>query len=182
MHAYRSFINASTEQVHKLDGQYRAAKEALEQDIAAAQSQVGCALGLWVQEHGWAPPCVRCHGKSAAGPLLLLPVAASSLCPAAPAPLSPHPQVDQLAAEVAHLRNANGASVLASEERLRALQAQYEDLLGCVWSCCAGPAAGPVAAGCCSRLRSFNLTTPGLVPLDWLAPPPCHRLAGTSPV
>ncbi|PRW33702.1 Kinetochore NDC80 [Chlorella sorokiniana] len=63
--------------VHKLDGQYRAAKEALEQDIAAAQSQV-----------------------------------------------------DLLAAEVAQLRNANGASVMASEERLRALQAQYEDLLG----------------------------------------------------
>lgn len=39
-------------------------------------------------------------------------------------------QVDQLAAEVAQLRNANGAGVLASEEQLRALQAQYEDLLG----------------------------------------------------
>ncbi|KAI7842998.1 hypothetical protein COHA_003332 [Chlorella ohadii] len=64
-------------QVHKLDGQYRSAKEALDQDIAAAQSQV-----------------------------------------------------DQLAAEVAQLRNANGTLVLASEERLRALQAQYEDLLG----------------------------------------------------
>lgn len=38
--------------------------------------------------------------------------------------------MDQLAAEVAQLRNANGASVLASEERLRALQGQYEDLLG----------------------------------------------------
>ncbi|KAL4420345.1 hypothetical protein ABPG77_006152 [Micractinium sp. CCAP 211/92] len=64
-------------QVHKLDAQYKAAKEALEQDIAAANAQV-----------------------------------------------------DQLAAEVAQLRNANGASVLASEERLRALQGQYEDLLG----------------------------------------------------
>lgn len=44
----------------------------------------------------------------------------------------PRPQVDQLAAEVSQLRNANGASVLASEERLRALQGQYEDLLGWV--------------------------------------------------
>ncbi|PSC74916.1 Kinetochore NDC80 [Micractinium conductrix] len=64
-------------QVHKLDGQYRAAKEALDQSIAAANAHV-----------------------------------------------------DQLSAEVAHLRNANGASVAASEERLRTLQAQYEDLLG----------------------------------------------------
>ncbi|KAI3425309.1 hypothetical protein D9Q98_009074 [Chlorella vulgaris] len=64
-------------QVHKLEGQYRAAKEALEQDIAAANAQV-----------------------------------------------------DQLASEVAHLRNANGAGVAASEERLRCLQAQYEDLAG----------------------------------------------------
>jgi hypothetical protein len=56
----------------------------------------------------------------------------------------PHPpQVDQLAAEVAQLRNANGASVAASEERLHALQAQYEDLLGWVE---AGAAAASAAA------------------------------------
>ena len=33
-------------------------------------------------------------------------------------------QVDQLAAEVSQLRNVNSASVVQSEERLRALQAQ----------------------------------------------------------
>ncbi len=66
-------------------------------------------------------------------------------------------QVDQLAAEVAQLRNANGTLVLASEERLRALQAQYEDLLG--WAhvcflllrlpCCACRAFGRYALSCC---------------------------------
>lgn len=64
-------------QAHKLDGQYRAAKEALERDIAAANAHV-----------------------------------------------------DLLASEVAQLRNANGAGVAASEERLRGLQAAYEDLMG----------------------------------------------------
>lgn len=52
MHADRSLNYAATEQVHKLDGQYRAAKEALEQDIAAAQSQVGwpgfVGAGTWL--------------------------------------------------------------------------------------------------------------------------------------
>jgi hypothetical protein len=35
-------VCAACAQVHKLDAQYRAAKEALEQDIAAANAQVGC--------------------------------------------------------------------------------------------------------------------------------------------
>lgn len=36
-----SSTHSSAPQVHKLEGQYRAAKEALEQDIAAANAQVG---------------------------------------------------------------------------------------------------------------------------------------------
>lgn len=37
--------------------------------------------------------------------------------------------MDQLAEEVAQLRSASGAGLAASEEALRGLQAQYEDLL-----------------------------------------------------
>lgn len=36
--------------------------------------------------------------------------------------------MDELAAEVASLRGVNAAGVAESEERLRALQAEYEDL------------------------------------------------------
>ncbi len=36
--------------------------------------------------------------------------------------------VEALAAEVAQLRGANSATVAASEERVRALQAEFEDL------------------------------------------------------
>ena len=62
--------------------------------------------------------------------------------------------MDQLAAEVSQLRNVNSAGVAQSEERLRALQAQYEDLMGCVlcllgvlcWACCA--VSCQLSAGC----------------------------------
>ena len=43
--------------------------------------------------------------------------------------------VEALAEEVAGLRNANGATVAEGEERLRALQAEHEELQRCVFGC-----------------------------------------------
>ena len=108
-------------------------------------------------------------------------MAAAGLSNGAPCPLAPL-QVDQLAAEVSQLRNVNSASVVQSEERLRALQAQYEDLMGwvllplCVL-CCGGAGAcawhvwRPTLSAAGRMQVPFagaNALPPPLLPAGWL--------------